>query len=289
MIYQQLTESEKPLLSDFLSQHIDQSMFLLSNLREAGLYHSQSKQNCQNGQDGIYYGAITPAGALQSVMAHFRNGTWAICSPDPKDIAPLSNMLQQDSRFPMTLVAGPHQEVIACLSACQIEQSKCRKILVETLFTLPLDHLIIPEKASDYQLITAADMPAQLLFDWLAEYECDTLGKHPGPELNTHIWQRVSRLQTKQVGWGLYQDDQCLALAGFNAKVAEAVQIGPVWTPPAHRGQGFARILVAKILYQARLQQIPKAILFTDNPAAISAYQAIGFKPSGTYCLAYLS
>lgn len=283
MRYQRLTEAEKPLLTDFLSQNIDQSMFLLSNLLEAGLNHSGSQQ------DGIYYAAITPTGALQSVMAHFRNGAWVICAPESEDIAPLSNILHKNSCFPLKNISGPYREVMACLSACNIEQATCQMILIETLFTLPLDKLIMPERADNYQVISASDMPAQLLFDWISAYECEILGGKPSPEFTSHIWQRVDRLQNNPIAWGLTENDQFLALAGFNARTAKAVQIGPVWTPPAHRRQGFARILIAKILSQARLQQISKAILFADSQAAITAYQAIGFKPSGTYCLAYLS
>jgi predicted GNAT family acetyltransferase len=64
--------------------------------------------------------------------------------------------------------------------------------------------------------------------------------------------------------------------------------VGPVWTPPEHRNKGYARLLLAYTLYQEKLKGTKQAILFTDNPAAIKAYLAIGFEKIGNYRLALL-
>lgn len=41
-------------------------------------------------------------------------------------------------------------------------------------------------------------------------------------------------------------------------------------------------------LQKAKQEGIKQAILFTNNPAAIKAYEAIGFRKIGLYCLALL-
>jgi uncharacterized protein len=61
------------------------------------------------------------------------------------------------------------------------------------------------------------------------------------------------------------------------------VQIGGVWTPPALRGKGYGKSVVAGSLLAARSQGVKRAILFTgpNNQAAQAVYQQIGFLPTG--------
>ena len=66
------------------------------------------------------------------------------------------------------------------------------------------------------------------------------------------------------------------------------VQVGPVWTPPEHRNKGYARLLLAHTLYQEKLKGTKQAILFTDNPAEIKVYLALGFKKISNYRLTLL-
>jgi predicted GNAT family acetyltransferase len=88
--------------------------------------------------------------------------------------------------------------------------------------------------------------------------------------------------------WVLFEDKVPVSLSGFNARLDDMVQVGPVWTPPEHRGKGFARLLLACILSQAKIKGIKKAILFTDNPVAIKVYRALGFHKIGEYRVALL-
>jgi uncharacterized protein len=61
------------------------------------------------------------------------------------------------------------------------------------------------------------------------------------------------------------------------------VQIGGVWTPPALRGKGYGKSVVAGSLLAARSQGVKRAILFTgdNNQAAQAVYRGIGFLPTG--------
>jgi predicted GNAT family acetyltransferase len=80
-----------------------------------------------------------------------------------------------------------------------------------------------------------------------------------------------------------------VALTGFNARITDMVQVGPVWTPPEYRNQGFARQLLFFTLAQEKSKGIKQAILFTDHPAAIKVYLAVGFEKIGNYRLALLA
>ena len=80
-----------------------------------------------------------------------------------------------------------------------------------------------------------------------------------------------------------------VATTAFNAHIPGMAQVGGVYTPPALRGRGYARCAVAGSLLDARLDgSAERAILFTPNPAAARAYEAIGFRRSGDYALVML-
>ena len=79
-----------------------------------------------------------------------------------------------------------------------------------------------------------------------------------------------------------------MSLVGFNSRLKDMLQVGPVWTPKEYRNKGFARKLITSALLKEKSNGIKKAVLFTDNPAAKKAYEAIGFKKIGIYRLALL-
>ncbi len=76
-------------------------------------------------------------------------------------------------------------------------------------------------------------------------------------------------------------------LAREAVRLPEIVQIGGVWTPPALRGRGYARAVVAGSLVAARKRGVQHAVLFADplNPAAKRAYLSLGFRIVGDYGL----
>ena len=105
---------------------------------------------------------------------------------------------------------------------------------------------------------------------------------------NKKVEEHWNRRLKKNDSWVLLLDGIPVALSAFNARFRDMVQIGPVWTPPEYRNKGFARLLLAYTLNQEKLKGTNKAILFTDNPSAIKAYLAIGFRKIGDYRLALL-
>lgn len=124
--------------------------------------------------------------------------------------------------------------------------------------------------------------------EWAQGYEIEALGTPDDDKLiETSIQTAHDRIDGDNC-WILEKDGVPVALSGFNAQLPDIVQIGPVWTPPEHRNNGYARHLVARTLECARTRGVQKSILFTDVPAAQKAYQAIGFKEIGKFQLALL-
>jgi predicted GNAT family acetyltransferase len=82
-----------------------------------------------------------------------------------------------------------------------------------------------------------------------------------------------------------------LSCCSFNARLPDMVQIGNVWTPPALRGNGYARAVVAGALEIAKNSGISAAVLSTGrkNIAAQAAYRSIGFELVGDYATVRLA
>jgi predicted GNAT family acetyltransferase len=72
-----------------------------------------------------------------------------------------------------------------------------------------------------------------------------------------------------------------VSIAGAGGKTPLGVRIGPVYTPPAHRGRGFASNLVAAVTQQQLSEGRAFCFLFTDlaNPTSNKIYQAVGYAP----------
>ncbi|MFD3746123.1 GNAT family N-acetyltransferase [Nocardia sp. NPDC058633] len=80
--------------------------------------------------------------------------------------------------------------------------------------------------------------------------------------------------------WLWEHDGQPVTLVARHAAVFGWARIGPVYTPPRLRGNGFASALTATVAGRIRAEGAD-ACLFTDlaNPTSNKIYQRIGFEP----------
>ncbi|MBK8015196.1 MAG: GNAT family N-acetyltransferase [Deltaproteobacteria bacterium] len=79
-----------------------------------------------------------------------------------------------------------------------------------------------------------------------------------------------------------------LSRTRFTTTLPDTVQIGGVYTPPEHRGKGYARAAVAGQLLIAREEGATNGVLFTGNPAAAKAYEFVGFRRGDDYHITLL-
>lgn len=67
---------------------------------------------------------------------------------------------------------------------------------------------------------------------------------------------------------------------------AHVLRVGPVYTPPEHRGRGYARRLTYEVTAAAlERTDVHRAMLFTDaaNPVSNSIYRQAGYAPTGRH------
>lgn len=125
------------------------------------------------------------------------------------------------------------------------------------------------------RLGTAADL--DLLTGWFGAFMIEAVHLPSGPDDNR---DRVeAALQEGRRPW-LWTDPsgEPVSLAIRQTTVAGVARIGPVYTPPQHRGHGYAAAVTAHATADI-LADGATPVLFTDlaNPTSNKIYQALGY------------
>ncbi len=117
-----------------------------------------------------------------------------------------------------------------------------------------------------------------LLIEWLEAFEREAFGVVSDDPAG---WvDNILAIPSR--GICLWEDQgEVVSLAGFGGRTPHGIRIGPVYTPPARRGRGYASACVAR-LSQDHLDLGRRfCCLYTDlaNPTSNHIYQAIGYQP----------
>ena len=262
---------DEPKIFALLFQHLRSSMFPLSNLEAYGLNGTADRALrvwCDDKVSKIV--AITRAGMLMPQM------------PDatPEDWAAAAEVLRA---YAVTGAAGEAQQIRRLLAALGLDNAPTRLDEDELGFELALADLVLPE-GPDGELRAPSEDDVGQLVAWRAAYHHEVLGT-PKRETETAAMRDIESYLMKDSHRVFWHDGRPVAMTGFNARVAHAVQIGGVYTPPELRGRGYARQAVARHLAEARAQGIMRSVLFTASDTAARVYRAIGYSPAGRFSL----
>ena len=280
-IMRQLVAGDEAITEQFLATHPHTTMFLRSNLRNAGFAYNGARY------EGTYVAAFADDRML-AMGAHYWNGNVILAASElagevAQEIAALSGR-------PVRGIIGTHVEVTAAQKALAIDRP-IRYTSKEVLYALELDSLAVPAALVDGTLDarTPVDSEMPLLLDWRMAYCAETMNVADNEQ--TRAEQRSSLEGFHKNGEDIivHALGVPVAYSGFNATLPDTVQIGGVWTPPEHRNRGYGRAAVAASLVAARRRNVVRAILFTDehNVPANIAYAALGFRPVGDYGMVF--
>ncbi len=114
-----------------------------------------------------------------------------------------------------------------------------------------------------------------LLIAWSEAFHSET---QTGPQDVTEMVD--DRLSYR--GYTLWdQGRQPVSLAGLTRPVGGQVRVGPVYTPPGHRGHGYGGAASWTVSQAARRAGVAQVLLFTDlaNPTSNALYQRLGYQP----------
>lgn len=273
-----LKPGDEAALEAFLLPRMASSMFLLGNMRASGL------RDTGEAYSGTY-AARFEGGQITGVVAHYWTDILIVQAPEC--INPLWRAAVRASGRPIAGLIGPDAQVAAALDALPIEDRAVQMDERETLYTLTLDDLIVPDALRTGPVVGRRGKPGDLetLTAWSVAYRVEGIGAAETPELWAGCRDGIERSLKEARIWILEHQGVPVAMSGFNTTTAEAVQVGGVYTPPELRSRGYARCVVAASLRDARAEGVSQAILFTgkENIPAQRAYTALGFRPLGDY------
>lgn len=147
-----------------------------------------------------------------------------------------------------------------------------------------LGELVAPA-AVPGRLVAATEADLALVLDWFAAFARDMdrqAGRLPGQTQHA-LPDRESMLRRfDDQGVWLWLDatGAPVHLTGVNSPAFGVARVGPVYTPPAQRGHGWASNAVAEVSRRL-LACGARVCLFTDqaNPVSNKVYAALGYRP----------
>jgi len=261
-------------------------MFICSNLKAAGIEYRGA--NFEGEYFGFFDNQDDQTEQLLGIIVHYWNGNIMMHASDHTILEQLTWHLKNNIKRPVVGILGPNTQAKHVIKILGLSSARFNINRNEGLYEINLTTLNEPSMPSNFDVVAARDVSKNILIQWMKSYDIEALGASDGDKLNKQVEECWNLRLQKNDSWVLLSDGTPVSLSAFNARLTDRVQVGPVWTPPEYRNQGFARSLLTYTLHQEKRKGTKKAILFTDNPAAIKAYLAIGFKKRGDYRLAIL-
>jgi len=129
-----------------------------------------------------------------------------------------------------------------------------------------------PAAAGTFRAATETDLP--IVARWTAAFiEEAGLAEPSDPE-------DVARERIREGSLFIWEDAQLVSMAAWAGRTGRIVRINYVYTPPEHRGRGYASACVASLTRQLLDEGVALCCLYTDlaNPTSNKIYQAIGYR-----------
>ena len=147
-----------------------------------------------------------------------------------------------------------------------------------------LGDLVLPRPGPGC-LVAATEDDVELVAEWFAAFMADA-DEQAGRPRGASAYEAPGRcdLLRKIRAGGLWfwvdESGEQVHLTGANAPSFGVSRLGPVYTPPAQRGRGWASSAVAEVSRRLHAQGT-RVCLFTDqaNPTSNKIYAALGYRP----------
>jgi len=144
---------------------------------------------------------------------------------------------------------------------------------------------LVPPKPVPGGLQAAAEDDVDLVTEWFGAFmgDADEQAGRPRGASAHDVPDRAEMLRRLRAG-GLWfwvsQAGERVHLTGVSPPSFGVARVGPVYTPPAQRGHGWASNAVAEISRQIQTEGA-RVCLFTDqaNPTSNKIYAALGYQP----------
>jgi RimJ/RimL family protein N-acetyltransferase len=166
-----------------------------------------------------------------------------------------------------------HPDVAAAIAAAMGRSHRIR--MAELQYRL--DELTPPRDVPGSARPVSED-DDDLVVEWIGDFEREAGVYVQGRDVRETV--RRSRARG-DVLWLWSVHDEPVAMAGHVAPVHGVPRVGPVYTPPEHRGRGYGAAVTAAVCAEAFASGAVACTLFADadNPTSNAVYARLGFYP----------
>lgn len=268
-----LTQDDQQLAYNLFVDNLEVSFFLASNITKAPMVYDADVT-----YSGDYYGQFDGGNLIAVVQCAWNDGV-LVCAPQGGQ-ALLEYVLQHNVGSRLSIICGADQNVTLCKEIFNVDLAQAGCDCSEVVMTLELKDIVTPDVADvGFRIPTQDD--SEFLTQWLCDFDVESFDSDRHDDLYRDNLKRAqSNIDERQHVFACV-DGRPVAYAAVNASIDGHVQIGPVWTPPENRCNGYARAAVAALLKNERNKGVRRSLLFTDTPEAIKAYEAVGFRDTG--------
>jgi predicted GNAT family acetyltransferase len=194
----------------------------------------------------------------------------------PRDDAALAALADHiDEKLPGAQGAVPEVDVFVA-AWCERRQLAACVVFEQAIYALR-EVADVPRAEGACRHATADDY--SLIVSWSTAFSREALNEaSPTSDIERQVQRR---LDSPAAGFRLWErGGKPVSLCGFSGRTPHGIRIGPVYTPPEHRGRGYGTSLVADVSAELLAAGYGLCFLFTDltNPTSNAIYQRIGYE-----------
>lgn len=280
-----LIPDDLDMLLGYLRPRTERAYFLRANAARAGLeWHEKPYQ--------AEYVGVFSADQMVGVMAYTWMNTILVDAVDP-DAIPIMMPWLHDR---LTVRGGKIEAILGAAVLAQkvidllpVADSDLRLNKDEGLFQKRMDDASPTILPIGLTVRRANESDLSLIADWRADFNVEAIGLVRSDVMHADAQREMTLRIAEGEIFILCHDDRPVSFCGSSGNLPDAMWIGPVWTPVAMRNRGYARHAVAGCvnLIASERPMLTQAALIAGNPAAIRAYEAIGFCRIADWRLAF--
>ncbi len=218
----------------------------------------------EDGADVVAAGLVTPPFNL-------------VLAGDPGGAEALAASLARDGvRLPGVTGAVPEAEVFAARWESETGGTT-RARMQQRVYRL---ERLRPPRATRGSARVATEDDRELLVEWIRAFATEVAHDASSPAGDAARTVDL-RLASPTGGLLLWEDGGPVSLAGWGSPTPNGIRIGPVYTPPEHRGRGYGSAVTAAVTQQSLEAGHRFCFLYTDlaNPTSNKIYLDLGYEP----------
>jgi predicted GNAT family acetyltransferase len=208
----------------------------------------------------------------------------ALCEDETRLHEALDQLAQDLSPDAFGVVAPSNVAALFANSFSARHAASARVIMNERLFKCDANTFAWPPRACNGRYRIAVPEDLDCLVPMFISFQEEAAPDEPKIPIEHKRAGILQRIEQNDIFLWINDAGEIVSFVSKGRRTENTCSIGPVYTPKAHRGCGYASWLTAQTTASV-LHSKPFAVLFTDlkNPTSNSVYMKIGYRPICDY------